>query len=60
MDGWKAASIRSGSGGDLVSGQKQKVKELDSQLKTDPTYFAEVYRFTFDWGKEEGQKSLGA
>lgn len=59
VDGWKSASLRVGSGGDLIPGQKQKVRELGSHLKTDPTYFAEVYRFTFDWGKEEGQKSLG-
>lgn len=56
VEGWKGASLR---GSDLVSGQKQKVKELDSQMKTDPAYYAEVYRFTFEWGREEGQKSLG-
>lgn len=59
IEGWKAVGLRPGAGGDLVGPQAAKVKELDGQLRRDADYFGSVYRFAFEWGREEGQKSLG-
>lgn len=36
---------------------KKALPALRAELD-DPDSFAEIYRYTFDWAKEEGQKSL--
>lgn len=43
---------------DLVKFQAQTLNELDRRFRSELSYFEEVYRFIFDFGRDEGQKSL--
>ncbi|MBW0516168.1 hypothetical protein O181_055883 [Austropuccinia psidii MF-1] len=43
---------------DMVRFQTKAINDLDSRLKSELSYFQEVYRFIFDFGRDEGQKSL--
>lgn len=49
-------SIRSPE--DLIKFQIKILDDLGDQLRSDAEYFEEVYRFIFDFGRDEGQKSL--
>ncbi|CAA7261982.1 unnamed protein product [Cyclocybe aegerita] len=53
IDGWKNV------GTDSISGMKDSLSRLRTQLASDPVYFQKVYNHTFDFARSEGQRSLG-
>lgn len=38
---------------------KANLTQLSSKLASDPRYFQQVYVYTFDFARQEGQRSLG-
>ncbi|WAQ89390.1 hypothetical protein PtA15_11A77 [Puccinia triticina] len=54
----KAAPPSIKSAGDMTKFQIATLAELDRRLRSELSYFEEVYRYTFDFGRDEGQKSL--
>ncbi|KAH6912125.1 Cullin binding-domain-containing protein [Coprinopsis sp. MPI-PUGE-AT-0042] len=53
LDGWKNLGV------DSIAAMKPVVQRLRSQLSSDPGYFRKVYNHTFDFARNEGQRSLG-
>ncbi|KAH9821254.1 Cullin binding-domain-containing protein [Melampsora americana] len=43
---------------DLIQFQKSHIESLSNHLKEDEEYFQLIYRYVFDFGKDEGQKSF--
>ncbi|KAA1068879.1 Scaffold-type E3 ligase [Puccinia graminis f. sp. tritici] len=43
---------------EMTKFQITTLAELDRRLRSELSYFEEVYRYTFDFGRDEGQKSL--
>ncbi|KAF8636100.1 hypothetical protein AX17_003805 [Amanita inopinata Kibby_2008] len=52
IHGWKNI------GCDTIEGMQQSLTTLRDGLASDPAYFQKVYIHTFDFAKEEGQRSL--
>ncbi|KAI8447452.1 Cullin binding-domain-containing protein [Phakopsora pachyrhizi] len=46
------------SNSELVGFQIDAINGLDRRLRSEASYFQNVYRFIFDFGRDEGQKSL--
>lgn len=44
---------------ELVEFQTEAINDLERRLRSDSSYFQQVYRFIFDFGRDQGQKSLG-
>ena len=44
---------------DSISEMKSALDRLKDQLGSDPIYFEKVYKFTFDFARNDGQRSLG-
>ena len=44
---------------DSISGMKDALDKLRTQLGSDPEYFEKVYKYTFDFARNDGQRSLG-
>ena len=44
---------------DSISEMKSALDRLQVQLGSDPIYFEKVYKFTFDFARNDGQRSLG-
>jgi DCN1-like protein 1/2 len=44
---------------EMVKFQTCTLADLDRRLRSEFSYFEQVYRYTFDFGRDEGQKSLG-
>lgn len=53
IDGWRNI------GADSMSMMQTSLTRLRTQLATDPDYFKKVYNYTFDFARNEGQRSLG-
>ncbi|TFK71230.1 defective in Cullin neddylation protein 1, partial [Pluteus cervinus] len=53
IDGWKNL------GCDSLAGMKSALGTLRTKLSNDPAYFRKVYGHTFDFARQEGQRSLG-
>ncbi|KAF8816905.1 hypothetical protein BYT27DRAFT_7205278 [Phlegmacium glaucopus] len=53
MEGWKNI------GADSISEMKNALVRLRDQLGSDPIYFEKVYKHTFDFARNEGQRSIG-
>jgi hypothetical protein len=45
---------------DSIQGLKALLPKLRNQLGSDPKYFKKVYSHTFDFARNEGQRSLGS
>ncbi|PLW06403.1 hypothetical protein PCANC_16338 [Puccinia coronata f. sp. avenae] len=43
---------------EMVKFQTCTLADLDRRLRSEFSYFEQVYRYTFDFGRDEGQKSL--
>ncbi|EGG03148.1 uncharacterized protein MELLADRAFT_109570 [Melampsora larici-populina 98AG31] len=43
---------------ELITFQKDHLQNLSDELKEDDDYFQIIYRYVFDFGKDEGQKSF--
>jgi len=61
----RAASSPSPSSSSSIQSTEEMIKfqittlaDLDRRLRSEFSYFEEVYRYTFDFGRDEGQKSL--
>ncbi|KAF3910783.1 hypothetical protein ABW20_dc0101661 [Dactylellina cionopaga] len=52
VDGWSQLGV------DTLENMQEKLRELRNQLNTDDEFFKEVYLWTFNWARPEGQKSL--
>ena len=44
---------------DSISEMKTALVKLRIQLGSDPVYFEKVYKYTFDFARNDGQRSLG-
>lgn len=44
---------------DSITAMKVILPKLATQLSNDPYYFRKVYNHTFEFGRSEGQRSLG-
>jgi len=53
IEGWKSI------GADSISEMKSALVKLRNQLGSDPIYFEKVYKYTFDFARNDGQRSLG-
>jgi len=53
MEGWKNI------GADSISEMKSALERLRDQLGSNSKYFEKVYKYTFDFARNEGQRSLG-
>jgi len=53
MEGWKNI------GADSIPEMQNALVRLREQLGSDPIYFEKVYKHTFDFARNEGQRSLG-
>ncbi|CAK7266445.1 Scaffold-type E3 ligase [Sporothrix epigloea] len=52
VDGWKA------NGNVTIANQAAYIRAKVPQLRSNPTYFKQVYRYTFGAGKESDQRSM--
>ncbi|KAG5338793.1 hypothetical protein C0989_006220 [Termitomyces sp. Mn162] len=52
-EGWKALRV------DTIPAMKALLPQLRAKLSNDPAYFRKVYNYTFEFGRSEGQRSLG-
>ncbi|KAI5120249.1 hypothetical protein M0805_007553 [Coniferiporia weirii] len=53
VDGWLSL------GQDTIDGMKSTLSQLSPKLASDPRYFQQVYSYTFDFARTEGQRSIG-
>ncbi|KAJ7613736.1 Cullin binding-domain-containing protein [Mycena polygramma] len=53
VEGWKSI------GCDSLPGMKTALPRLRTKLGQDAAYFQKVYNYTFDFAKQEGQRSIG-
>jgi len=53
MEGWRNI------GADSISEMKNALARLREQLGSDSFYFEKVYKYTFDFARNEGQRSVG-
>jgi len=53
LEGWKNI------GADSISEMKNSLVKLRDQLGSDSEYFEKVYKYTFDFARNDGQRSLG-
>jgi len=53
MEGWRYI------GADSISEMKNALGRLRGQLGSDSNYFEQVYKYTFDFARNEGQRSVG-
>ncbi|KAF5366764.1 hypothetical protein D9758_006504 [Tetrapyrgos nigripes] len=53
LEGWKSL------GCDTIPAMKTALVRLGDRLGSDPEYFRKVYQHTFDFARNEGQRSLG-
>jgi DCN1-like protein 1/2 len=44
---------------DTIPAMKVALVKLGDRLGSDPEYFRKVYQYTFDFARNEGQRSLG-
>ncbi|KAG6897084.1 hypothetical protein C0992_004254 [Termitomyces sp. T32_za158] len=52
-EGWKALGV------DSIPAMKGILQKLTTKLSNDPDYFRKVYNHTFEFGRSDGQRSLG-
>jgi len=52
VDGWKAL------GCDSIKSMKTALDQLSNKLENDAAYFRQVYSYTFDFARSEGQRSI--
>lgn len=55
----KRGQTKVGTPAELISFQRSHVAQLAEDLQEDPEYFETIYKYVFDFGKDEGQKSFG-
>ncbi|PBK85653.1 hypothetical protein ARMGADRAFT_1036103 [Armillaria gallica] len=53
LEGWRSL------GSDNIPAMRASLPKLSQKLSSDPAYFRKVYNHTFDFGRSEGQRSLG-
>lgn len=70
VDGWKSLGydrraferttpLISGHRADNIPAMKALLPTLRNRVASDPDYFKQVYNYTFNFAKEEGQRSIG-
>ncbi|EJD04875.1 DUF298-domain-containing protein [Fomitiporia mediterranea MF3/22] len=52
LDGWRSL------GQDTIGGMQTSLAALSQKLASDSRYFQQVYKYTFDFARSEGQRSL--
>ncbi|KAM6492981.1 defective in Cullin neddylation protein 1 [Amanita muscaria] len=52
LEGWKRLKC------DNIPAMQDALGRLRKRLESDPTYFGDVYRYTFAFAKQEGQRSI--
>ncbi len=59
ISGWKSADkVGSNQSYDNIKAQGEYVKTLRKQIQTDRNYLKQVYRYTFNLARPEGQKNV--
>ncbi|KAH8112152.1 DUF298-domain-containing protein [Phellopilus nigrolimitatus] len=53
VDGWRSL------GQDTIDGMRTTLVQLSQKLASDSRYFQQIYAYTFDFARSEGQRSLG-